>query len=323
MTSCSVQGSLIVSGSADQTVCLWNAGTARCRTTLRVPSSSSVQSVASNDAMILAAAGAEVCIWNRSTWRLLRKIGGHYQQIRAMRLEDTEVMIGCNDGSVRIFDLYSSSCSQIFRLHSNHVTCLTASGSLRLLASGGGDGFIHVYHMGSCQPVARLLSGNPMEGAESIHLANDGYSLTSGTKAGYLYRWDLRAWKQPLCKLRLYTNTLSSLDSAAYAPSVLVTAGVNGTIHILDGDKCKPVRSFVRPKQTTASRDRIQAVTPTVPALDFLHNSRKQSGASLLSRGGVGSGPSPSDAVLAVRTGMTSVVAGHADGTLSLWRFGL
>eukprot|EP00271_Cylindrocystis_brebissonii_P018065 TRINITY_DN4961_c0_g1_i1.p1 TRINITY_DN4961_c0_g1~~TRINITY_DN4961_c0_g1_i1.p1 ORF type:complete len:486 (+),score=72.41 TRINITY_DN4961_c0_g1_i1:574-2031(+) len=351
--ACAMQGSTIASGSEDETVRLWNRPSGRCLLTLRPPvRSGAVRSVVLDDAKVVAAAGTDVFIWQRSTGRLLRRIGGHHQAVKAIGVDDMEVFAGCADGCVRIFDLYGSTCKQIFRLHKRAVTCLGFAADLRLLASGGADGTLEVRHVDSAQSVASLLSLNPMAGVECLDFAPDGFTLTAGTATGTLHRWDLRKATQPIIVQKLYTNALTAVHAASYSPATVLTAGFSGVIHVLDGQSCAPVRSLVRPQPLGLSLHAPCKIDPSPPLVDFSNQSQRRregqsgrpGGHQSSSQNSVSEGmgfregratmrsrsQTPLEGVQQQRTcspvhclsvGMTSAVAGHSDGSVAIWSF--
>jgi hypothetical protein len=65
----------------------------------------------------MAAAGAEVWLLSRTDkGRVIRRMGGYGQRLYCMRYADPELAVGCADGSMRVYDLYSGRCSRLFRL---------------------------------------------------------------------------------------------------------------------------------------------------------------------------------------------------------------
>nr|XP_016475416.1 PREDICTED: F-box/WD-40 repeat-containing protein At3g52030-like isoform X3 [Nicotiana tabacum] len=68
---------------------------------------------------VVGLVGTRICIWNRTETRnVFSSRENLFTKGLCMRYVDPEAVIGCDDGKVRVFDLYSRKCSQIIKYDS-------------------------------------------------------------------------------------------------------------------------------------------------------------------------------------------------------------
>jgi len=191
---CRMNMDTIVSGSTDQMIRVWSASTLHCVEEYKVTKpKSAVVDLEFDSNKIMAATGAEVWIWNRNRGgRVTHKMGGHGCRLYCLSCTESEVTVGCADGSARMYDLYSGRCSRILRCHSAAVSTLGMQEEMQLLASGSRDGSVQVCDSSSGEIVARLLRPNPTREVECLQWSRNGHFLYAGTSVGRLCCWDIR-----------------------------------------------------------------------------------------------------------------------------------
>ncbi|GKA99409.1 F-box/WD-40 repeat-containing protein [Tanacetum coccineum] len=72
---------------------------------------------------------------------------------------DPEVVVGCEDGRARVFDMYGKKWSRIIKMHEGPVTCLSFSDD-QLLIGGFSYGRISLSDLSSDQQVAALKTND-------------------------------------------------------------------------------------------------------------------------------------------------------------------
>uniref|UniRef100_A0A803LC29 F-box domain-containing protein n=1 Tax=Chenopodium quinoa TaxID=63459 RepID=A0A803LC29_CHEQI len=145
---------------------------------------------------------------------------------------DPEAMVGCADGTVRVFDMYSKSCSRIIRMHASQVNCL-AVGEDQLVLSGSSNGNITAYGLLSDQRVASLQPPNLRGGIHTLCYNPPSHLVFAGSSNGYAACWDLRKM-QSLWNLRVSPNAIYSMQHLRHDKLTLVVGGVDGVLRILD-----------------------------------------------------------------------------------------
>lgn len=149
-----------------------------------------------------------------------------------MRYVDPEAVIGCEDGKVRVFDLYSRKCSQIIKMHEGPVTCLAFTDD-QLLVSGSSLGTLSLSDLSSDQRVV-LLGSTYSAGVKTLCFNPNSYMLFAGSTAGNVSCWDLRKTNRSLWETRVSPNVVYSMNHLRNDTSTLVVGGIDGVLRIVD-----------------------------------------------------------------------------------------
>ncbi|KAM5562956.1 F-box/WD-40 repeat-containing protein [Rosa sericea] len=200
---------------------------------------------------LVGSKNSQICIWRRSGMtRILNpfKCKGTFPKGLCMSYCDPEAVVGCADGTARVFDMYSSRCSQILRMHDPEVpvTCLGLSdeGSRLSILAGGGS---------SITVSSVLLPDH--EFAAKLHIAGDIKTLSynpcgndrtvfAGSSNGYVYGWDLRT-RRLLWETRVSWGAVCSMQHRRNDASTLVVGGMDGVLHLVDQNTGKVVTKIV------------------------------------------------------------------------------
>lgn len=312
---CRFQVETIVTGSSDGIVRAWPTTMSHCLETYSVPNKSRVVDLEFDENKILAVSGTEIYIWNRKKGRLLRHIRGHGQHIHSMCYADPEVLVGCADGTIRVFDIYSSRCARIFRQHTERVTCVVVDITSSLVASGSADGTVQLCDFMTGQKISCLLPSCPPTGVVCLHLFQEWRMLVGGTTAGHVHAWDMGRCKL-LWSVRIGPNSVTSLHSQFYDESTLFVGSINGVITVLDTGFGVMLKQYVvaqgakHTRQERADKTRIK-LSPAEHVGISMDSSLEE-----IPR-------KNRPPVLCLRTGMTKLVTTHPDGSIGLWHFKL
>jgi len=141
-TLCRMRGGSILTGVGDKFLRLWSAETCKFMNEYHVPNAKALVDFDFDENKIVGLTSSQICIWRRSEPRSIFQSGGaSFNHGLCMSFADPEVVIGCEDGRAFVYDMYSRSCSSIYRLHSSPVTCLTITDDQLIL---GGSTFGNV-----------------------------------------------------------------------------------------------------------------------------------------------------------------------------------
>ncbi|KAH8958605.1 hypothetical protein BDL97_06G033900 [Sphagnum fallax] len=250
---------------------------------------------------IMAAAGAEVWLLSRTDkGRVIRRMGGYGQRLYCMRYADPELAVGCADGSMRVYDLYSGRCSRLFRKHSAPVTSVAINAAAQIFVSGCRDGKVQMFDALSGQDVVALLRPIGEFGVDSLQMGMNDHLLFAGTTTGFVYCWDLRT-HQELWRIRAHRSVVTSMHSQAYAPSTLLTGSMDRVVKLFDcnsGTMLKAFKPICEPPSVHSAS--------SIP--NVLNAQRLQTQQSSTTQA----------PILCARLGMTQVLTSHTDGTLAL-----
>ncbi|KAJ7518923.1 hypothetical protein O6H91_20G015100 [Diphasiastrum complanatum] len=351
---CRMMMDYIASGSSDRKIRIWSSKSRHYMEEYTLPTSAAIVDLDFDTNKILGIAGAELYIWRRDgKRRLLRQMGGHNQRLYSMCHVDPEVSVGCEDGAIRIFDLYGGGCSSIIRQHTEAVTGVGVNADLHLLASCSRDGTVKLCDSFSGEKVASLSSKSSLAEAHCLQVISDGLNkLVVGTASGHLHCWDMRM-HHLLWKSKVSNGAITSVHHQPYGASILCVGGFDGIIrvvdctsgHILSAFGCRknvhynhtsiskspsvitkaPKEGFTKlgsevlaTSGSQSARDSLLKdsfnVTRCLPP-QLAHRLSDDFASGMLNRN--------DPPILSVRLGMTKLVSSHPDGTLALWEFGL
>ncbi|RYR44063.1 hypothetical protein Ahy_A08g040437 isoform C [Arachis hypogaea] len=218
---------------------------------------------------------------------------------------DPEAMVGYDDGAIRVFDMYSRSCSQIIRMHSAPVTCLCVSED-QLILSGSTSGSITISDPYSVQQVTTLRSSDG-RGIRTLCLNPSSQLLFAGSAVGYTYCWDLRTRKQ-LWGKRVSPNVIYSVQHMRGDRSTLAVGGIDGILRFVNQNDGTIVSSCIMEDKLISS-----------PSGSFQRRKGRRLPDNYLNIDIIPTSARPSITCLAV--GMKKVVTTHNSSDIRLWKF--
>ncbi|KAK9683020.1 hypothetical protein RND81_10G113100 [Saponaria officinalis] len=229
---CRMKMGLILTGVGDKVMHLWSSENYKCLEEYSLSDLAPLVDFDFDESKVVGLIGTRICIWRRRGNRsIFPSREGTFPKGLCMRYMDPEAAVGCEDGTVRVFDMYSRSCSRIIRMHSAPVTCL-ALGEDQLIISGSSLGSVAVYGVSSDQNVA-VLKANDRTGIKCLCYNPSSQLVFTGSTAGYVACWDLRKM-QSLWATRVSTNVVYSVQCLRNDTSTLVVGGIDGVLRILD-----------------------------------------------------------------------------------------
>ncbi|XP_048134856.1 F-box/WD-40 repeat-containing protein At3g52030-like isoform X4 [Rhodamnia argentea] len=206
---CRMKMGLILTGVGDKVMRLWSAESYKCLGEYAIPHAVSLIDYDFDESKIVGLIGTRISIWRRGGQRsIFPSREGTFPKGLCLRYLDPEAVVGCEDGTVRVFDMYSRKCSRIIRMHSAPVTCLSLSG-------------------------VKALCFNPCSSL-----------VFAGCASGYASCWDLRKMGL-LWERRVSPNVLYSLGHMQNDSSTLVVGGIDGVLRVLDQSTGELVSSYV------------------------------------------------------------------------------
>ncbi|KAK9283297.1 hypothetical protein L1049_011534 [Liquidambar formosana] len=241
---CRMRMGLILTGVGDKVMRLWSLESYKCL------EEHSIQDMMAplvdfdfDESKIVGLVGTRICIWRRNGKRsIFPSHEGTFMKGLCMRYIDPDAIVGCEDGTARVFDMYSRKCSQIIRMRAGPVTCLALSDN-QLILSGSSLGSITISGLSSDQRVATLRSTNST-GIRTLCLNPSSHLVFAGSTAGYASCWDLRTMKT-LWETRVSPNVVYSMQHLRNDTSTLVVGGIDGVLRVLNQNTGEVLSSCV------------------------------------------------------------------------------
>jgi hypothetical protein len=257
--------------------------------------------------------------WSIDSGEPLREFAGHVAAVSAVALSADGALVasGSFDHTARLWDATTGECRHTLGDHRGAVMAVAFCDSDRLLATGSIDGKIRLWNTTDGTP-ARTLEGH-RSWVNALAVAPDGRQLISGSSDG-----TLRVWSLPEGDL-LHTlaATKAEVRSVAISPDGrLLAAGIRyGAIKVWDTRASEEIHSiaghsgdvwgvtFLRGGQVLATGDGDWNRPGQVKLWNMSDGTLLE---ELRHTGEVLS--------LAASTDGTTLAAGGADGTVSVWR---
>ncbi|KAG8363634.1 hypothetical protein BUALT_Bualt19G0042900 [Buddleja alternifolia] len=309
INQCRMKMGLILTGVGDKVMRLWSAESCRGLDEYVLPDKAPLIDFDFDEGKIVGLVGSRIYIWRRiGTRDIFSSRDGLFTKGLCMRYVDPQAVVGCKDGRVRVFDLYSRKVSQIIKMHHGPVSSISFTDE-QLIVSGSSLGSISMSDLSSDQRVDTLGTASYTGGIKTLCLNPSSYLLFAGSSAGYASCWDLRTMRS-LWNTRVSPNALYSMHHLRNDKSTLVVGGIDGVLRILDQDSGEVLSSCIMEENGniySRSRDRNIVI-------------EKRRGIRLSEDDRIDLMPNrPPIACLAV--GMQKVVTTHSDRYVRVWKF--
>ncbi|XP_061356965.1 F-box/WD-40 repeat-containing protein At3g52030 isoform X2 [Gastrolobium bilobum] len=207
---------------------LWSLDNYKCMEEYLIPDMFPLVDFDFDESKIVGLIGSRLCIWRRNGKRsIFPSLEGKFVKGSCIRYSDPEAVVGCDDGAVRVFDMYSRRCSQIIRMHYAPITCLCLSED-QLILSGSTSGNITISDPSSVQQVATLRSSD-VRGIRTLCLNTSSQLVFAGSSVGHTSCWDLRT-RRLLWDTRVSPNVVYSIQHMPSDTSTLAVGGIDGSI---------------------------------------------------------------------------------------------
>lgn len=244
----SADGKILASGSADNTIILWNAITHQPLGLPLTGHTGSVWSVAlSPDGKILASGSGDntILLWDVATRQpLAPPLIGHTGAVVSVALSgDSKILAsGSEDGTIILWDMVTRQpLGPPLTGHTEPVRSVTLSTDGKTLVSGSADKTIRVWDVATRQPMGSPLIGHNGP-VRSVVLNSDGTMLVSGSKDGTIIVWDV-VTRQPIgSPLIGHSGTVLSIALSADGKTLASGSGDN-TIRLWDLTTHQPLGS--------------------------------------------------------------------------------
>ena len=193
----SPDGKILVSGSGDKSIKIWNLPTGKLKSTLTGHSSGVNYLAITPDAKTLVSASWDdtIKIWNLPTGKLKSTLTGHSNGVYSLAISPNGKILvsGSGDKKIKIWNLQTGKLKSTLTGHSNWVSSLAISPDSKILVSGSYDKSIKIWN---------LLTGNlesTLTGhsnwVHSVAISPNGKTLVTGSADNTIKIWNLQTGK--------------------------------------------------------------------------------------------------------------------------------
>ncbi len=219
-------GRLLVSGSVDKTVRLWEAGSGQSLFVMKGHTAAVTAVALSPDGSIVVSASLDrtMKLWDAGNGREAASLPKESSGYLALAFSSDGRLLAAamQDGRVKLLEMPSGRGVQSLDAHSGPVHALAFSPDGRVLATAGRDQKIKLWQVSSGQEIA-TLTGHA-DAVTSVAFSPDGRTLASGSEDKTVKVWDVAGRRE----LRTFSGHAAGVDGVAFSADGRVLASGSG-----------------------------------------------------------------------------------------------
>jgi len=263
----SPDGKTLVSGSADNTIKLWDVETGQEIRTLKGHYSvvNSVNFSPDGKTLVSGSDDNTIKLWNVETGQEIRTLKGHDSPVRSVNFSpDGKTLVSrSDDNTIKLWNVETGQEIRTLEGHDNSVWSVNFSPDGKTLVSGSDDNTIKLWNVETGQEI-RTLKGHD-NSVYSVNFSPDGKTLVSGSWDNTIKLWDVETG-QEIRTLKGHDNSVWSVN---FSPDgkTLVSGSGDKTIKLwnlgtdwglsdLMGRSCAWVRVYLQNNINVREEDR-------------------------------------------------------------------
>jgi WD40 repeat protein/serine/threonine protein kinase/DNA-binding XRE family transcriptional regulator len=233
----------VLSGSSDNTLCLWDAQTGVERMRLH-GLSANLWCITADPSGQLAAASAPtglIHVWNIRSGEEIYRLAGHAADTTGIAFspDGRTLLSASKDMTLRRWDLASGATIRTYHGHSDWVWGVAFSPDGQTFVSGSSDNTLRLWDVASGETL-RTFSGH-VNRVHSVAFSPDGRFVVSGSWDETLRLWDVVSAET----IRTFASNNGTVPKVAFSPdgTQIVSASAN-IVHVWDVTRGELVQRF-------------------------------------------------------------------------------
>lgn len=237
-------GKYILSGSADNTIRLWEKSNGREIREFN-GHSNTVTSIAFSSNGQLVASGSEdntIKLWQVATGREIRTLSGHTSNINSISIsaDGPHILSGSDDSSVKLWNLNTGQEILTFTGHSKPVTNVTLFQNGQYALSASTNNTIKLWDVNSNREI-RSFSGHSDQ-ITDLAVSPDNKYLLSASADSTAKLWDIETGKE----IRTFSQHSGKVLSVSFSPygHHIITATTEAVAKLWEIDNDESIRTY-------------------------------------------------------------------------------